>query len=135
MCTVDKCSSNLWQFKCEQCPGKYDYHPYRLWYQRVRGENPMSRCHFCNKMVPAVPRGQEEGIFICFCKCKCEHEFTSKIRMQHTSPCYECNKEDVVPCHFEPRRRIVRKSNAKHSCSECRGRDDCPNMKGNVAYH
>ena len=134
-CTIDRCYSKLWQFKCENCPGKYDYHPYRLWYQKIRGRgDPMSRCHSCDRMVHAVPRGDEEGVFICFFKCDCEHTYTVKCQMQDTAPCYSCREVDVPPCHFEPRLRIVRKSSAKHSCSRCRGKNDCPNMRRNVAY-
>ncbi len=134
-CTIYQCYSRLWQFKCEDCPGKHEHHKYRLWYQKVRGNNPVSQCHSCENMMPAVPRGEEEGVFICFFKCNCEHTFTVKCQMWNTAPCYSCREAEVEPCHFEPRLRIVRKTNAKHSCSMCRGKKECPNLRKRVAYN
>lgn len=137
-CTPDVCYSNLWQFKCESCPGKNTDHPYNLWYDRVSGDNPMSRCNECGKMVPAIPRGQEEGVLICFFVCGDQahgddiYRYVVRCRMQDTAPCYECKaqrcKTQVNPCHFQPPRKINRKTGATHNCSRCGGNGKCPNM-------
>ncbi len=181
-CTPERCSSNLWQFKCTDCSGKLEHHTYRLWYERVTplpGQRPMSVCHSCkekeeqrlerlkekegqegsleNRMrglsirgrndpdaVPIdymkynVPRRQEEGVFICYCVCfTCPREFTVKCEMQDTAKCYgvKCGSKMVSPCHFEPRRRIEKKSDCTHSCSKCNGKPGCPNMTRQVAFH
>lgn len=131
-CTPEECHSNLWQFKCETCPGKHSWQPYKVWYERVAGKDPKSKCHSCGTMRKAVPRGEEKGVFICFVICTCEHRYTVRCEMQDTAPCYRCGQQ-VSPCHFEPRRRIHRKTDNTHNCSKCGGKGDCPNMSKAVA--
>lgn len=133
-CSPQQCTSKLWQFKCTQCQGKHEWHEYRLWYQKVRGDQPRSRCHSCNRMKDAVPRGEEEGVFICFFVCQCGKKYTVRCTMQDTAPCYSCGDPYVPSCHFEPRKKIVRKTNQKHNCSSCNGSGDCPNMRRKVAF-
>ena len=82
----------------------------------------------------AVPRGQEEGIFICYFICTCLREYTVKCEMQDTAECYKCRRKDVPPCHFEPRLQIHKTSDHTHSCSKCNGQPGCPNMAHQVDY-
>lgn len=130
-------ASELRQFICRGCPGKYTYHRYRLWYERVDASNPFSQCHVCEKMVHAVPRGEEEGVHICKFACQnCEEKrtFVVRCKMSNTAPCYshEClvNEVWIRPHSFQGLRRINRKSDSSHLCDEpgCK-EGKCPNMK------
>ena len=132
MCTPQKCVSTLYQFKCTSCPGK-DGQPYKLWYENVKGERPQSRCHGCGEMRHAVPRGQEEGNFVCYFICDCSHSFVGWCRMIDTSPCYGCRAQ-VPPCHFMPKNKIKRISDNVHSCSRCNGSGNCPTKNGRPAF-
>lgn len=127
MSCVKEYTSNLWQFICRSCPGKFEHHKYRVWHERVSGPDPKSKCHVCNKMKPAVPRKEEEGVHICHFECNCGSVFVVRCEMQDTAPCYECGVM-VAPCHFQPLRRINRKTNRTHNCSKCNGQPGCPNM-------
>lgn len=132
-CTPEECYSNLWQFKCESCPGKFEHHEYHMWHARVKnGVNPLSKCKKCKRKVPAIPRGEEEGVKICHFVCTTGDTYVVRCTMQDTAPCYKCrdkgHDEEVVPCHFEPLRRIKRKTDATHNCSKCHGSGNCPNM-------
>ena len=131
-CSSDHCKSNLWQFKCEKCPGKYKGQECKYWAKKVKGDSPRSRCNSCNELKEAIPRGEEEGVLICFFICSCGRKFIVKCEMQDTAPCYECGEEEVEPCHFTPRRKIVQKTNKKHGCSKCRNQRKCPNTKRRV---
>lgn len=120
----------LRQFICETCPGKYDHHPYRLWYERVWSNDPYSECSSCREEVEAVPRGEEEGVHICHFKCAdCKNIFVVRCRMCDTAPCYECGEEVVEPHSFEPLRKINSCSDNVHKCSRCpRSGGTCPNL-------
>lgn len=125
--------SDLRQFKCE-CPGKYEHHKYRLWYERVRGDDPKSKCHTCEKMKSAIPRGKEEGVLICYFWCSCNNKFTVQCRMEDTAPCYVCRAPAVSPLYFKSRHKIVRMTSNTHNCSRCHGRGNCPNKNNHVDY-
>ena len=131
-CSADYCYSNLWQFKCETCPGKYARHTYKVWIGKVKGDCPRSPCNSCNEMKEAIPRREEEGVLICFFICSCENKYTVRCEMQDTAPCYKCGEKKVKPCHFIRRMNIVSKSDNTHNCSKCNGNGDCPNMKRGV---
>lgn len=134
------------QFICRTCPGKLKHHKFRVWYERVPDSNPVSECHICKKNIQAVPTGQELYVHICHFKCHDGHplhRYTVRCKMSDTAPCYKCpcsvcpdecpddcpNRKQVSPHTFTKLRRINRKSDNKHNCSECNGAPDCPNMK------
>lgn len=120
--------SELRQFRCDGCPGKYTHHEYRLWYERVNPNKPYSSCHVCKKNIVAVPRGKEEGVHVCRFSCQCDNQFTVWCRMEDTAPCYKCDVH-VSPHSFNPlQQRINKKSDKVHNCSRCNGNGNCPNM-------
>ena len=82
----------------------------------------------------AIPRGLEEGVFICFFPCKCGRKYVVKCEMQDTAKCYGCLCQNVKPCHFQPRTHIKRQTDNVHSCSKCNGQPGCPNMGRPVAF-
>lgn len=124
-----KMPSELRQFICRKCPGKYSYHKYRLWYERVDTCDLKSECRGCRRMMDAVPRGEEEGVHNCNFACSCGNTFVVHCEMQDTAPCYEC-REWLSPHSFQPLRPINRKSDNVHCCSKCKGKGNCPNKKG-----
>lgn len=118
------------QFKCATCPGKYEWHPYRLWHERVKiSSNPVSQCHVCKKNKKAVPKGDEEGVHVCCFECKCGHRYNVVCEMRDTAKCYSCKEKMVSPFGFLPRLRINKKSDNTHSCSKCNGVGNCPNLR------
>ena len=85
-------------------------------------------------MKEAVPRGHEEGVFICFFSCQCGRKYVVRCEMQDTTKCYGCLRQKVKPCHFQPRTHIKRQTDNVHSCSKCNGQPGCPNMRQPVAF-
>ena len=127
----EESGTELRQFKCLTCPGKYSWHLYHLWHERVSIDNPVSKCHECGKYKKAVPMNEVEGVKICKFDCSCGNVFKVRCEMQDTAPCYnyECKESRVAPCSFECLRRIKKCTDKKHNCSKCKGGPDCPNMK------
>lgn len=121
--------SSLRQFKCKSCQGKQGQ-SYHVWHERVPDNDPKSKCHTCDKMCAPVPTGEEEGVKICHFTCtKCDKEYVVQCKMSNTALCYECKTVQVAPHSFEKLRKIDRKTSNTHSCSECNGRGNCPNMR------
>ena len=121
---------SLRQFKCQACRGKQGQ-SYHLWHERVPNNDLKSKCFTCGKMCEPVPTGEEEGVKICHFKCACENEFVVQCKMSNMAPCYKCpaHKSNVSPHSFEKLRKIDRKTDNTHNCSECDGKGNCPNMK------
>ncbi len=126
-------NKELRQFICRGCPGKYSYHKYRVWHGWVDSNYLKSRCHNCNKMKEAVPRGEEEGVHVCNFHCPCGNEYVVRCEMRDTACCYACRARgrvrQVAPHSFQPLRKIKKKTDNVHSCSKCNGSGDCPNMR------
>ncbi len=135
--------TELRQFICITCPGKFSWHLIRVWYERVPvdkdGTPGTSKCYVCNKQTAPVPRGEELYVHICHFSCSSGHplrEFTVRCKMSDTAPCYACieNSEidscdaQVSPHSFSALRRIKRCTDNVHNCSECNGGPNCPNM-------
>ena len=100
-----------------------------------------SKCRICNRYGEMVPTGEEVGVFICKFVCDCNkrncglgedqnlHKYTVQCRMQNTAECYSCRKDGVKPYAFRPLHHGINKSTDNvHSCSECNGSGDCPNL-------
>lgn len=121
--------SSLHQFKCHKCRGKHGQE-YHLWHERVPDADPRSKCFTCGTLCKPVPTGEEEGVKICHFGCtRCDNMYIVQCKMSNTAPCYICNKKDVAPHSFEKLRKIDRKTDNTHNCSECDGKGNCPNMK------
>lgn len=122
--------SSLRQFKCHECTGK-DGQKCHIWHKRVPDDNPTSKCRTCGKPRQAVPTGEEEGVKICHFTCgNCDNKFVVQCKMSNTAPCYGCDKnKEVAPYSFEKLRKIDKKTENTHNCSECDGKGNCPNMK------
>ena len=120
----------LRQFKCSDCRGKYGQE-YHLWHERVPVSDPRSKCYTCEKMCQPVPTGEEEGVKICHFACACENTFVVRCKMSNTAPCYGygCTEKEVSPHSFEKLRKIDKKTDNTHNCSECEGKGNCPNME------
>ena len=107
------------QFACERCQ--------KSWWEEVPARKPVSKCRRCRTKYDALPREKEFGIGHHVCECgKTFRGFT-----QHgvTSPCYRC-KADVLPQYFlTDREDIKKKTQRRHKCELCNGREDCPNKK------
>ena len=140
------------QFRCLDCPKTRRNDECRTWYKAKydRIAHPVSKCTNCEEMVEAVEKGEEVGVLLCKFKCERTHQLDSGVRentysvlckMQNTAECYECRDRlkaaglydekhppDNSPYTFQPPRRINRRTQNVHSCSECRGRGNCPNM-------
>ena len=120
--------SSLRQFKCHKCHGKHGQ-KYHLWHERVQDSDPRSKCFTCGELCEPVSTGEEEGVKICHFTCTCDNTFVVQCKMSNTAPCYACNEEEVSPHLFEKLRKIDKKTDNIHNCSECGGRGNCPNMK------
>ena len=86
-----------------------------------------SQCNECKEDGELVPLGEETGVFTCKFLCDCTNEYNVRCKMTNTAECYSCDEQDVQPYTFCSR-EIIKKTNNKHSCSECRGRGECPNL-------
>ncbi len=125
-------ATQLRQFICKTCPGKFAWHEFRLWYERVPIDGT-SRCYVCNQQKQPVPTGEELYVHICHFSCSIGHAlrmYTVRCKMSDTAPCYatDCCRQ-VSPHSFSPLRRINKQSDNVHNCSECNGCLGCPNMK------
>ena len=122
--------SSLRQFKCHKCQGK-NRQKYHVWHKRVPDADPRSKCCTCGKPRQPVPTGEEEGVKICHFTCTCGNEFVVQCKMSNTAPCYRhsCDKKKVAPHSFEKLRKINKKTDNTHNCSECDGKGNCPNMR------
>ena len=120
--------TSLRQFKCHKCRGKQGQE-YHLWHERVPDDDPKSKCFTCGTLYEPVPTGEEEGVKICHFTCTCSNTYVVQCKMSNTAPCYDCNNKEVGPHSFEKLRKIDRKTENTHNCSECDGKGNCPNMK------
>ena len=120
--------TSLRQFKCHKCRGKHGQE-YHLWHERVPDTDPRSKCFTCGAKCQPVPTGEEEGVKICHFACTCKNTYVVQCKMSNTAPCYVCGEKAVVPHSFEKLRRIDKKTDNTHNCSECDGKGNCPNMK------
>ena len=122
----------LRQFKCE-CDG-------HVWYSRAEKSN--CNKEDCEKLVDAVPVGQEEGVFVCKFECDCElencdcandpepYEYRVRCQMNDTAKCYRCrdsghDEYHVAPYGFLPRQHVRKTTNNEHSCCQCNGSGNC----------
>ena len=68
------------------------------------------------------------GVGIGTFKCSCGRQYTVRCKRNDTARCFNCGKGNY-PSRFGSPRRIERKTNSKHECSQCNGRGNCPNMR------
>ena len=68
-----------------------------------------------------------ERVGACKFECVCGKEYTAIVRMMDQAKCYHCHRLNN-PLRWAPPRDIERLSDAKHSCSRCNGRGNCPNL-------
>ena len=69
----------------------------------------------------------EERVGACTFECDCKHQYGSRGRMQDQAPCFKCGQMNS-PLSWDPR-NIRRKTDAKHFCSRCMGKGNCPNLQ------
>ena len=86
-----------------------------------------SQCNQCEEDGQPIPLGKEQGVFTCKFLCDCKTQYNVRCKMTNTAECYGCGKKDVHPFSFCSR-RIRKKTDNVHSCSECNGQGNCPNF-------
>jgi len=116
------------QFECANCePANKKYSVCR-WFKRCPDGKPArTKCRGCGELKTACEIGDEQGVGVCSFNCECGHTYSVVCRIVDTAKCFSC---DLVnePEEMGPRRRIEKKTTAKHSCSRCNGNGKCPNM-------
>lgn len=122
------------------------------WFKKVSVNHPVAVCRECLEEKEAVPVNEGELVGVGFFDCispdsdssstesdssassstesdsSC-NQYTVLCRGIDTAICYECGEENH-PITVNPRNRIRKKTNKKHSCSRCQhGRiKPCPNF-------
>ena len=98
-----------------------------------------SKCVECGGDAEMVPKGEEIGVFVCKFECSaegCTNEYRVTCKMSNKAVCYDCSPKHLnSPYAFEPRRRIKRKTEKQHSCSQCNGSGNCPNLRPNAVTY
>ncbi|XP_062608980.1 shiftless antiviral inhibitor of ribosomal frameshifting protein homolog [Saccostrea cucullata] len=109
------------QFACQICNS--------VWWRRVPGRKPVSKCHRCKKKYDAIPREREWGVAQFECD-QCGNVFIGFGQMNNNfSPCYACGNK-VAPARIFPKRRSTGESRRRstHSCYA----HNCFNRAGDV---
>lgn len=70
----------------------------------------------------------DEKVGVCNFECDCGNTFICTVRMMDQAECYECGEWND-PSSWAPPGDYTRKSDAKHSCSRCDGKGNCPNLR------
>ena len=122
---VDEKNYEKRQFECNCRPNRH------LWWETVcKTERVIrSKCRYCHGLSTPIPKGEEKGVGACKFECQRGHRFTVVCEMTDTAECYRCGEPEVAPYEFTPPRHIKKTTDNKHSCSKCKGRDNCPNMR------
>ena len=110
-----------YQFNCEDCVD--------FWWKWASGDEPTSKCSKCSVECEATPKEMWEGPLVCKFKCACSRKYTVICKRTDTADCHVCKVENEA-ISWQPLRHIKRKdgSSDTHSCSECNGRGNCPNL-------